>query len=144
MHGGLAVQRDQTHIISKSWFLWKSFFSIQTKIYRYCKRPRKEEYASINWALSQVHEDPFKFDLESIVSGLRPFKEVRFFPFGLWIKYKYSRLRNVTTDCFVPQAWFIHLNIITKKWGMWFIQHNMWFWRGNRWSFDYYESIATV
>ena len=28
---------------------------------------------------------------------------------------RYSRLRNVTTDCLVPHAWFIHLNIMTKK-----------------------------
>ena len=27
---------------------------------------------------------------------------------------------------------------------MWFIQHNIWFWRGNRWSFDYNKIIATV
>ena len=60
------------------------------------------------------------------------------------VQTRYSRLRNVTTDCFVPHAWFIHPNIMTKKWDMWFIQHNMWFWRGNRWSFDYYKSIATV
>ena len=44
---------------------------------------------------------------------------------------KYSRLRNVTTDCLVPHIWFIHLNTMTKKWGMWFIQHNLWYLRGN-------------
>ena len=33
----------------------------------------------------------------------------------------YSWLWNVATDWFVPQAWSIHLNVMTKKWGMWFI-----------------------
>ena len=28
---------------------------------------------------------------------------------------KYSHLRNVTTDCLVPQAWFIQPNIMAKK-----------------------------
>ena len=37
----------------------------------------------------------------------------------------HSRLRNVTTDCFVPHAWFIHLNSKNKKWGMWFIQQTI-------------------
>ena len=50
---------------------------------------------------------------------------LKFYPPFTGLEWVYSRLRNVTTDCFVPQAWFIYLNIMTKKWGMWFIQHNM-------------------
>ena len=50
----------------------------------------------------------------------------------------YSRLRNVTTDCLVPQAWFIHLNTKRKKLGMCFILHNMCFLRGIRLGFDCY------